>query len=131
MAPGSPRAGADALLSVQVMGTPGHESSATLGVDRWPLGKRILRGGAVWLGCWVVGVVALPIPVVHLVVPLVSAVAGPVAGFLVGRKKGVIVRGDLICADCRQSIPMDGVELRFPTERICPHCSQHLFVDAA
>lgn len=92
-------------------------------------GDRVRRAISGWAGCWVVGAIALPIPIVHFIVVPAMAILGPVLGFIRFRADRASRSVDVKCPVCNQdvAIRLDAGD-RVPLYTYCPQCDGALHI---
>lgn len=95
----------------------------------YSLSDRVRRGVVGCLGCWLVGAVVLPIPIVHLVVPPAMLILGPIVGFMRFRAELASQGVQVKCPVCDHdaSVLLDASD-RLPLYTYCPQCDGALHV---
>ena len=87
------------------------------------------KGLVIWLSCWGVAVLSLPIPIVHLIAPPVLLLFGPIAGIIAYKLYAGatdIVGGGGQCPDCGKAINLAGRDAHWPLDIICSGCQARL-----
>ena len=84
-----------------------------------------------WLIAWLVAVVILPIPVVHLAsIPL--AVGGPIAAYFAYQRRHKTNRVTFVCPACRHDVEMSIDPHEMPPVYVyCPKCDAGLKIKSS
>jgi hypothetical protein len=89
-----------------------------------------LRNGIVlWLACWGVAIITLPIPIVHFIAPPLLILLGPPLGIGVYKLyNGAtdITGGGGLCPDCGANVSFYKRAARWPADMTCPSCQARL-----
>ena len=92
------------------------------------------KGVIVWLACWAVALVTLPIPIVHFIAPPLLLVLGPVLGFLVFRVcdgASDLAGGTYECPSCGKSWALVPAAASWPLSIACQGCETRLTIRPA
>lgn len=94
---------------------------------------RLWRAALGCLGGLAVAIAALPIPIIHLVLPPVALVAGVVLGIRRGMVRTLFgaARGPCPCCGQEQGLGLTGTPYGLPRELKCHACRQLLSLEAA
>jgi hypothetical protein len=93
--------------------------------------EAVRKGLVGMIGCWVVALFTLPIPLVHFVAPPILFLFGPLVGFFMFKLyNGAvdIISGEGPCPDCGAVVPLTAGAERWPQDVICPGCQARLTV---
>jgi hypothetical protein len=104
--------------------TRGHAELSTV-----PREIALRNGVMLWLICWGIAIVTLPIPIVHFIAPPLMLLIGPPLGIGVYKLyNGAtdIVGGGGLCPDCGASVTFHKRAARWPADVTCPGCAARL-----
>lgn len=95
-------------------------------IEPWPPAKR--RKQAIkWLVIsWVLALVTLPIPLVHLITVPVFIILGPVLFFQFNNKKSVVLGGQGPCPECEGRVSFSKRALEWPIKEVCDKNYDHV-----
>jgi hypothetical protein len=109
--------------------TEEKSSQGKFAAEIFSSGERWMRGAAPWVVGWVLSVAILPIPGVHLSVPL-WFFGGPIAAYFLYRTLHKNSRLEFDCPACHAHIEMPLPADQLPPVYIyCPKCDKGLKVD--
>ena len=112
-----------------VHGAPGQENSGTIEISENTLRMKLMTGGLNLIGCWILAVLAIAVPVVHFFLVPGLLLAGVLLALRAALKKGVILNSALFCPACSEQLEMPTIFYQRQLYVVCPKCSQHLSVD--
>ena len=110
----------------------GKSTHPTEGTGRevlWTKSMALKKGIRCWLGCWVVGVFSILIPLVHFIsVPLLILLGPPIGFFMYKIQVGSLEVADIQgpCPDCQQELDLINKTELWPMQTNCPHCKSNL-----
>jgi hypothetical protein len=113
-------------LALKSFGYP--PSRAEILVRQLSARERLRRAGILFAAGLGVALVALPIPLVHLVLPPAALVLGLAGGLRRLGQAEVFERAEAECPSChtRQRLNLTGSAFRLPQRITCSHCLQPL-----
>lgn len=90
---------------------------------------RLRRAIGGWAGCWLVGAIAIPIPIVHFIMVPAMAILGPILGFIRYRADRASRSVNVKCPICNQDVVkrLDASD-RIPLYTYCPQCDGALYI---
>lgn len=89
----------------------------------------VRKGIRAWVICWIIGVVTLPIPLVHFVAPPLLLILGPAVGFVMFRihNNAVdLVGGEAACPECQAPLVFETRSAQWPMDLACRQCNARL-----
>lgn len=95
----------------------------------WNQKERLWRGGKGWLGAWLIGVVAVFLPILHFVLVPLFALLGPFAGFYFYSQTSVILGGVGECPSCGKELEIAKSKPQWPLEDLCLHCRESVTIE--
>jgi len=116
-------------LALTLSNGAGAAKEARVAVRTWER-RDAARVGMKWGGAVAaLGVVMIPIPLIHFFSPIVLLIA-PLAGFLIFRlyNGGVDMQGQGACPSCENPLELSGNADRWPVQMICPSCKRSVTV---
>lgn len=117
-------------LLVTLQNSDGGRKSAAIDLKHWErkdaLRKAMQWGGAIAL----LGLVMVPIPLVHFFSPIIVLLAAPLGGILIFRlyNGGSDMHGKGECPSCAQVFELTGSADRWPVQKICPACRRSISI---
>lgn len=98
------------------------EGEGTL--DIWSADRAKKKGMMVWIGCWILAVLTIPIPLIHFGSVPTLLIFGPVAGRVVFKMfNGAIeASGSGSCPECTGPVSFSGRAATWPLQIDCPNC---------
>ena len=94
----------------------------TLPVQQLSQGARAWRGLKRMLLVSAVGVLLIPVPLMHLCGLGVALLAGPIAGVFAWQSKAVFGGGEVPCPKCSQAVPLTAKLAGWPARVHCQKC---------
>jgi hypothetical protein len=118
------------VLPLKGFGAPPSEAEVT--ITELNLGDRLRRGLLVFGGGIGVALIALPIPIVHLILPPAALLGGTTFGVLRITQREVLDSAAGACPFCgtRQRFNLGGGSYRLPRTVICSGCRKALRIES-
>ncbi len=85
----------------------------------------VLQAAGVWLGLWLFAAITLPVPVAHFVTVPVGILAGPVAAWMIYRRRAgmfEIMDHSAHCPRCQGGLNFFWPQSQNTFHGKCPHC---------
>ena len=118
-------------IRVKVMDSLGHENQTSLELKTWTKldarAKGLMWGGSVFL----VGLVMVPIPLIHFMSIPTVFIGVPVVGYSVFKlySGATDVIGDALCPTCGEKLALGLSGRRWPEHGVCLQCRNSYTVD--
>lgn len=109
-------------VHVAVMDSRKPGALVTLPVERLSPGARAWRGARRMLLVSGIGLVILPVPLMHACGAIIALVAGPIAGFFAWRSTAVLGRGEVPCPKCAVTLAVPEGLAGWPARLHCQAC---------
>ncbi len=79
--------------------------------------------------CWLGALIAVPFPIVHLIVVPGLFLAGPIGAYILLQQEKIITGGTGICANCNQELKIERSKFAFPITELCTKCRKNLTIE--
>lgn len=93
--------------------------------------QQAVRKGMILAGwVFVVGIVMIPIPIIHFMCPIIFLIFTPLTGFMTFKlfNGAMEVDGTGSCPQCTGPVTMVRKSAKWPIQILCPHCSTSISV---
>ncbi len=111
-------------FAVTLSSPDGKMNRAEIALRTWHRADGVRRGLIWGSSIAVVGLMMIPIPIIHFFSPIVVLLMAPLGAFLIYRMHaaGKDFAGAGTCPSCGDALSLSGSAERFPVHRVCPSC---------
>lgn len=118
-------------VKVRVIGPNGNQADGTVQIQTWDKKERTRRALKTLGMCWAGAILAIPFPIVHLILVPGLFLAGIVAVYFILGQTSVVLGGEGKCPKCGESLPIVRAADKWPMSELCAKCQTALTIERA
>lgn len=115
-------------VQLEVMGAQEKKSSGKLKIQYYSREQRLMRALKIWGICWGGAIVSVLLPIIHFFLVPALFLTGIIAPLIVYNKESEVLRGEAVCPNCQQKLPLEGGSNKWPLEDSCSACKERIII---